>query len=89
MKFKVDFDRSLNNLPKDIINPLNLKINELIDEFKKIIIKIKENNKSISQQIKDIKNNIKLYKDKINSCETTLVKYTKDLEKFEQHKTQL
>ena len=89
MKFKVDFDRSLNNLPKDTIKPLNLKINELIDEFKKIIIKIKENNKSISQQIKDIKNNIKLYKDKINSCETTLVKYTKDLEKFEQHKTQL
>ena len=89
MKFKVDFDRSLNNLSKDIINPLNLKINELIDEFKKIIIKIKENNKSISQQIKDIKNNIKLYKDKINSCETTLVKYTKDLEEFEQHKTQL
>ena len=31
MKFKVDFDRSLNNLPKDTIKPLNLKINELID----------------------------------------------------------
>jgi len=89
MKFKVDFDRNLNNLPKDIISPLNFKINKLIDEFKKIIIKIKENNKSISQQIKDIKNNIKLYKDKINSCETTLVKYTKDLDEFEQHKTQL
>jgi len=89
MKFKVDFDRNLNNLPKDFINPLNLKINQLIDEFKKIIIKIKENNKSISQQIKDIKNNIKIYKDKINSCEATLVKYTKDLEEFEQHKSQL
>ena len=89
INFKVDYDRSFSSLPKDITNPLNIKINHLVDEFKKIIIKIKENNKSISQQIKEIKNNLKLYKDKIVSSEGILVTYANELEEFEKNKIKL
>ncbi len=89
INFKVDYDRHISSLPKDIINPLNLKLNHLVDEFKRIIIKIKENNKSITQQIKDIKNNLKTYKDRIISSEETLVKYSGELDKYEKNKTQL
>lgn len=89
INFKVDYDRHLSSLPKDIINPLNLKLNHLVDEFKRIIIKIKENNKSITQQIKDIKNNLRTYKDRIISSEETLVKYSGELDKYEKNKTQL
>ena len=64
-------------------------LNNLVDGFKEIVIKIKENNKSVRQQIKEIQNNIKLYKDKIISSEEMLIKYATELDEFEKHKNNL
>ena len=64
-------------------------LDNLVDEFKDIVIKIKENNKSVRQQIKEIQNNIKLYKDKIISSEEMLIKFANELDEFEKHKNNL
>ena len=64
-------------------------LNNLIDEFKGIVIKIKENNKSVRQQIKDIQNNIKIYKDKIISSEDLLIKFSNQNDEYEKHKNYL
>jgi chromosome segregation protein len=64
-------------------------LNNLIDEFKGIVIKIKENNKSVRQQIKDIQNNIKIYKDKIISSEDLLIKFANQNDEYEKHKNYL
>ena len=64
-------------------------LNNLVDEFKEIVIKIKDNNKSVRQQIKEIQNNIKLYKDKIISSEEMLIKFANELDEFEKHKNNL
>ena len=75
INFKVDYDRHSKDLPKDAIKSLSSMLDNLVDEFKRIIIKIKENNKSVNQQIKEIKQNIKVYEDKILDSESTLVEY--------------
>jgi chromosome segregation protein len=64
-------------------------LNNLIDEFKGIVIKIKENNKSVRQQIKEIQNNIKIYKNKIISSEDLLIKFTNQINEYEKHKNYL
>ena len=87
--FKVDYERHIKNLPTEIAMSLNLMLNNLVDGFKEIVIKIKENNKSVRQQIKEIQNNIKLYKDKIISSEEMLIKFANELDEFEKHKNNL
>ncbi len=89
INFKVDYERHIKNLPANVTKSLNQMLNKLVDEFKNIVIKIKENNKSIRQQIKEIQNNIKLYKDKIISSEEILLKYSNQLNEFEKDKNQL
>ena len=54
--------------------------------LKNIIIKIKENNKSYDQQIKDIKKNIKSYQDKIVNSERMLSKYDSKIKDYDVHK---
>ena len=61
-------------------------LNKLVDKFKNIIIKIKENNKSYDQQIKDIKKNIKSYQDKIVNSERMLSKYDSKIKDYDVHK---
>ncbi len=86
INFKVDYERHNKSLPADVTKSLNQMLNNLVDEFKRIVIKIKENNKSVRQQIKEIQNNSKLYKDKIISSEEILIKYTIQTDEFEKHK---
>ena len=89
INFKVDYERYIKKLPSDATNSLNKMLNNLIDEFKGIVIKIKENNKSVRQQIKDIQNNIKIYKDKIISSEDLLIKFSNQNDEYEKHKNYL
>ncbi len=89
INFKVDFDRFFKNAPKESTQTLNTFLNNLIDEFKQIIIKIKENNKSIIQQIREIKENIKLYKEKIINSEEILIKYNSQKQNYEKQKNVL
>jgi len=89
INFKVDYERHIKNLPVDTAKSLNLMLNNLVDEFKKIVIKIKENNKSVRQQIKEIQNNIKLYNDKITISEEMLIKFANELDGFEKSKNHL
>ena len=89
INFKVDYERYIKKLPSDATNSLNKMLNNLIDEFKGIVIKIKENNKSVRQQIKDIQNNIKIYKDKIISSEDLLIKFANQNDEYEKHKNYL
>jgi chromosome segregation protein len=89
INFKVDYERYIKKLPSDATKSLNHMLNNLIDEFKEIVIKIKENNKSVRQQIKDIQNNIKIYKDKIISSEDLLIKFANQNDEYEKHKNYL
>ena len=89
INFKVDYERYIKKLPSDATKSLNQMLNNLIDEFKGIVIKIKENNKSVRQQIKDIQNNIKIYKDKIISSEDLLIKFANQNDEYEKHKNYL
>ena len=89
INFKVDYERYIKKLPSDATKSLNKMLNNLIDEFKGIVIKIKENNKSVRQQIKDIQNNIKIYKDKIISSEDLLIKFANQNDEYEKHKNYL
>ena len=89
INFKVDYERYIKKLPSDATKSLNQMLNNLIDEFKGIVIKIKENNKSVRQQIKDIQNNIKIYKDKIISSEDLLIKFSNQNDEYEKHKNYL
>ena len=59
INFKVDQERYSKGLPNNERKSLSNLLNNLIDKFKTIIIKIKENNKSLDQQRKEIKKNIK------------------------------
>ncbi len=86
INFKVDFDRQLKSFPKNNSKVLNQMLNTLVDEFKKIVMKIKENNKSVAQQMREIKANIKLYKEKIISSEELLIKYNSEHQKHEKQK---
>ncbi len=89
INFKVDYERYIKSLPVDATKSLNQMLNNLIDEFKGIVIKIKENNKSVRQQIKEIQNNIKIYKNKIISSEDLLIKFTNQINEYEKHKNHL
>ena len=89
INFKVDYERHMKTLPIDATKSLNQMLNNLIDEFKRIVIKIKENNKSVRQQIKDIQNNIKIYKNKIISSENLLIKFADQTNEYEKHKNYL
>jgi len=89
INFKVDYERYIKKLPSDATKSLNQMLNNLIDEFKGIVIKIKENNKSVRQQIKDIQNNIKIYKDKIISSKDLLIKFANQNDEYEKHKNYL
>ncbi len=89
INFKVDYERYIKTLPVDATKSLNQMLNNLIDEFKRIVIKIKENNKSVRQQIKDIQNNIKNYKNKIISSENLLIKFADQTDEYEKHKNYL
>ncbi len=89
INFKVDYERYIKKLPSDATKSLNQMLNNLIDEFKGIVIKIKENNKSVRQQIKDTQNNIKIYKDKIISSEDLLIKFANQNDEYEKHKNYL
>ena len=89
INFKVDFDRHLKNIPKGNNETLNIFLNKLIDEFKQIIIKIKQNNKSIIHQIREIEENTKLYKEKIIKSEEILIKYNSEHQNYEKQKNTL
>ena len=89
INFKVDYERYVKKLPVEATKSLNQMLNNLIDEFKGIVIKIKENNKSVRQQIKEIQNNIKIYKNKIISSEDLLIKFTNQINEYEKHKNYL
>jgi len=89
INFKVDFDRHLKNTLKGNNETLNIFLNKLIDEFKQIIIKIKQNNKSIIHQIREIEENTKLYKEKIIKSEEILIKYNSEHQNYEKQKNTL
>ena len=89
INFKVDYERNSNKLPTSTQKSLLSVINNLVDKFKNIILKIKENNKSLDQQIQEIKDNIKSYQDKISYSEKMLSKYNSDLKNFESQKNKL
>ena len=89
INLKVDFERHSNKMQNDLKRSFLSTLNSLLDKFKKIILKIKENNKSFDQQIQDIKNNIKNYHDKIIGSEQTLREYDSNLKSFEKHKNKL
>ena len=89
INFKVDYERHIKSLPANATKSLNQMLNNLIDEFKGIVIKIKENNKSVRQQIKEIQNNIKIYKNKIISSEELLIKFTNQIDEYTNHKNYL
>ncbi len=86
INFKIDFDRQLKTLPNNDSKTLTTLLNNLVDGFKQIIIKIKENNKSIIQQIRDLKDNIKIYKEKIVTSEEILIEYNADHQNYEKQK---
>ena len=89
INFKVDQERYSKGLPNNERKSLSNLLNNLIDKFKTIIIKIKENNKSLDQQRKEIKNTIKSYQDKITNCESILLGYNTNLKNFTEHKNKL
>ncbi len=89
INFKVDQERYSKGLPNNERKSLSNLLNNLIDKFKTIIIKIKENNKSLNQQRKEIKKNIKSYQDKITNCEGILLGYNTNLKNFTEHKNKL
>ena len=89
INFKVDYERHIKALPVDTTKFLNQMLNNLIDEFKGIVSKIKENNKSVRQQIKDIQNNIKIYENKIKLSEDLLIKFANQIDEYEKHKNHL
>jgi chromosome segregation protein len=89
INFKVDYERHIKTLPTDTTKTLNQMLNNLIDEFKRIVIKIKENNKSVRQQIKEIQNNIKIFENKIISSEDLLIKFNNQVDEYEIHKNHL
>ena len=89
INFKVDQERYSKGLPNNERKSLSNLLNNLIDKFKTIIIKIKENNKSLDQQRKEIKKNIKSYQDKITNCEGILLGYNTNLKNFTEHKNKL
>ena len=86
INFKIDYERQLNSLPIKTKKSFSSMLNKLVDKFKNIIIKIKENNKSYDQQIKDIKKNIKSYQDKIVNSERMLSKYDSKIKDYDVHK---
>ena len=45
MNLKVDYERNSNKFPNDIRKSFLTSLNSLIDKFKGILFKIKENNK--------------------------------------------
>ena len=89
INLKVDYERNSNKFPNDIRKSFLTSLNSLLDKFKGIMIKIKENNKSLAQQIQDIEKNIKTYQDKIAHSEDMLGKYNSNLKSFESHKNKL
>ena len=89
INLKIDYERSSNKLPNDMRRSFLKSLDGLLDKFKGIMIKIKENNKSLAQQIQNIKKNIKTYQDKIAHSEVMLVKYNSNLKSFESQKNKL
>ena len=89
INLKVDYERNSSKFPNDIRKSFLTSLNNLLDKFKGIMIKIKENNKSLAQQIQDIEKNIKTYQDKIAHSEDMLGKYNSNLKSFESHKNKL
>lgn len=82
INFKIDFERSIVELPKSKTKSLLSNLDRLIDKIKHLVVKIKENNKSITQQIKDISGNVKDYKDKVLNSESLLVEYNQKLQDY-------
>ena len=89
INLKIDFERRSNNIDSDLKNTFLSSLNSLLDKFKKIIIKIKENNKSYDKQVEDLNNNIKSYHTKIINSEQMLEQYESNLKSFETQKSKL
>ena len=68
---------------------LTASLNNLIDLFKKITIKIKENNKSVVDQVNEIERNIKSYQDKVSKSESNLIQYEQKQKDYEIYKNKL
>ncbi len=89
INLKVDFERHSSKIENNLKRTFLSTLNSLLDKFKNIIVKIKENNKSLDQQVQDIQNNIKSFHDKIISSEQMLKQYDSNLKTFEAHKNKL
>ena len=89
INLKIDYERNSSKFPNDIRKSFMTSLNSLLDKFKGIMIKIKENNKSLAQQTHDIEKNIKTYQEKIAHSESMLGKYNSNLKNFESHKNKL
>ena len=89
INLKIDFERRSNKIDSSLKNTFLSSLNILLDKFKKIIIKIKENNKSHDKQIQDLNNNIKSYHTKIINSEQMLEQYESNLKSFETQKSKL
>tara|TARA_B100000035_G_scaffold89089_2_gene75022 strand:- start:18350 stop:21133 length:2784 start_codon:yes stop_codon:yes gene_type:complete len=89
INLKVDFERHSSKIENNLKRTFLSTLNSLLDKFKNIIVKIKENNKSLDQQVQDIQNNIKSFHDKIISSEQMLKQYDSNLKTFEVHKNKL
>ena len=77
------------DLPSDQKISLTASLNNLIDLFKKITIKIKENNKSVVDQVNEIERNIKSYQDKVSKSESNLIQYEQKQKDYEIYKNKL
>tara|TARA_Y100001936_G_scaffold110477_1_gene108642 strand:+ start:1448 stop:4231 length:2784 start_codon:yes stop_codon:yes gene_type:complete len=89
INLKIDFERHSDKLDSNLKDTLLSSLNSLLDKFKKIIIKIKDNNKSHDKQIQDLNNNIKSYHAKIINSEQMLKQYQSNLKSFETQKSKL
>ena len=57
--------------------------------YLKITIKIKENNKSVVDQVNEIERNIKSYQDKVSKSESNLIHYEQKQKEYEAYKNKL
>jgi chromosome segregation protein len=89
INFKIDYERHLPDLKSEQKKSLTASLNNLIDLFKKITIKIKENNKSVVDQVNEIERNIKNYQDKVNKSESNLIQYEQKRKDYEIYKNKL
>ena len=89
INFKIDYERHLPDLPSDQKISLTTSLNNLIDLFKKITIKIKENNKSVVDQVNEIERNIKSFQDKVSKSESNLIQYEQKQKDYEIYKNKL